>query len=116
MQAGGIILSEHENSANLYTVLPGWALKYKSVEDGRRQVTNYGLPGDLLGLQASVFDAMHHSVEALTDVTLCILPDTSIRASLTSLRKGAACVLGHSAGAHRPLFFLRRFLTARPNY
>ena len=74
VQAGGIILSEHENSANLYTVLTGWTLKYKSVEDGRRQVTNYGLPGDLLGLQASVFDAMHHSVEALTDVTLCILP------------------------------------------
>ena len=74
VQAGGVILSEHENSANLYTVLTGWTLKYKSVEDGRRQVTNYGLPGDLLGLQASVFDAMHHSVEALTDVTLCILP------------------------------------------
>jgi CRP/FNR family transcriptional regulator, anaerobic regulatory protein len=74
VRAGRNILSENENSPNLYTVLSGWVLKYKAVEDGRRQVTNYGLPGDLIGLQASVFDAMHHSVEALTDVTLCILP------------------------------------------
>lgn len=74
VQAGGTILTENESSPNLYTVLSGWALKYKALEDGRRQVTNYGLPGDLLGMQASVFDAMQHSVEALTDVTLCILP------------------------------------------
>ena len=74
VRAGGNILSENENSPNLYTVLSGWVLKYKAIEDGRRQVTNYGLPGDLIGLQASVFEAMHHSVEALTDVTLCILP------------------------------------------
>ena len=74
LEAGATILSEGSNSDNLYTVLSGWAFKYKSLPDGRRQVTNYALPGDLLGLQATAFDEMKHSVDALTDITLCVLP------------------------------------------
>jgi CRP-like cAMP-binding protein len=77
------ILSEGSDSPHLYTVLSGWVFKYKTLEDGRRQVTNFGLPGDLIGLQGSMLDAMTHSVEALTHVTLCILP----RAKIWSLYK-----------------------------
>jgi CRP-like cAMP-binding protein len=78
LEAGRTILTENANHPHLYTVLSGWALKYKSIDDGRRQVTNFALPGDLLGLQSSMFDAMQHSVEALTDVTLCILPRSKL--------------------------------------
>ena len=62
------------NSAHLYTVLSGWAFRYKSLSDGRRQILNYALPSDLLGLQGSINDEMQHSVEALTDVMLCVFP------------------------------------------
>ena len=42
------------NSPYLYTVLSGWTFKYKALEDdGRRQIDNYALPGDFIGLQAS---------------------------------------------------------------
>ena len=37
----------------------------------RRQIINYALPGDFLGLQATLDDAMSHGIEALSDVTLC---------------------------------------------
>lgn len=70
--AGQIIFNEGENSANLYTVLSGWVMKYKSLDDGRRQIINFAFPGDLLGLQGAVFGKMQHSVEALTPVTLCV--------------------------------------------
>jgi CRP-like cAMP-binding protein len=78
VEPGTTILSEGSDGPHLYTVLSGWVFKYKTLEDGRRQVTNFGLPGDLIGLQASMFEAMTHSVEALTDVTLCILPRAKI--------------------------------------
>jgi CRP-like cAMP-binding protein len=42
--------------------------------DGRRQILNFALPGDFLGLQASMFNEMTHSVEALTPVLLCVFP------------------------------------------
>lgn len=74
VEPGTMVLSEGAESPHFYTVLSGWALKYKTLDDGRRQVTNFALPGDLIGLQATMFDTMQHSVEALTDLTLCVFP------------------------------------------
>ena len=74
IQAGTNILLQGTNSAHLYTVLSGWAFRYKTLSDGRRQIVNYALPGDFIGLQGSVSDEMQHSVEALTDMILCVFP------------------------------------------
>ena len=67
-----MILSEGAHSAQLFTLLSGWAFRYKTLEDGRRQILNYLLPGDLAGLQGSVIGEMQHSIEALSPVTFCI--------------------------------------------
>lgn len=69
---GATILQEGSNSAHLYTMLAGWAFRYKLLPDGRRQILNYMLPGDLLGLQSGLIGEMQHSVEALTPVTMCV--------------------------------------------
>lgn len=72
--AGTNILLQSTNSAHLYTILSGWAFRYKMLPDGRRQILNYAMPSDFIGLQGSVQDEMQHSVEALTDVLLCVFP------------------------------------------
>jgi CRP-like cAMP-binding protein len=74
VEAGTNILLQGTNSAHLYTVLAGWAFRYKMLPDGRRQILNFAMPSDFLGLQGAVADEMQHSVEALTDMTLCIFP------------------------------------------
>jgi CRP/FNR family transcriptional regulator len=74
VEAGTSILLQSTNSAHLYTILSGWAFRYKTLPDGRRQILNYALPSDFIGLQGSVNDEMQHSVEALTDVMLCVFP------------------------------------------
>ncbi len=56
------------------TVLSGWAFRYKMLDDGRRQILNYALPADLVGLQGSLMREMEHSVEALTPLVLCVFP------------------------------------------
>ena len=66
------ILSEGAHSAQLFTLLSGWAFRYKMLEDGRRQILNYLLPGDLVGLQGSIIGEMQHSVETLSPVVLCV--------------------------------------------
>jgi CRP/FNR family transcriptional regulator, anaerobic regulatory protein len=71
-ESGAMILSEGAHSAQLFTLLSGWAFRFKTLEDGRRQILNYALPGDLLGLQGSIMGAMSHSVETLTPVVLCV--------------------------------------------
>jgi CRP/FNR family transcriptional regulator, anaerobic regulatory protein len=70
--AGTLIFEEGAEGAHLYTVLAGWGMRHKSLADGRRQIVNFVLPGDFIGLQASLGGAMDHSVEALTDVLLCV--------------------------------------------
>ena len=66
------ILMEGSNAPQLYTVLHGMGVRYKLTEDGERQVINFVLPGDFLGLQAGMMDVMGHSVEATTVMTLCV--------------------------------------------
>lgn len=71
-EPGTMILSEGAHSAQLFTVLSGWAFRFKTLEDGRRQILNYCLPGDLIGLQGSIMGVMDHSVEALSSTVLCV--------------------------------------------
>ncbi|HVW55605.1 MAG TPA: Crp/Fnr family transcriptional regulator [Rhizobiaceae bacterium] len=69
---GATVLVEGTHSPHLYTVLQGWGFRYKLLPDGRRQILNYALPGDLIGLQSAVMDEMQHSVEALSPMLLCV--------------------------------------------
>jgi CRP-like cAMP-binding protein len=74
LPAGRQIIRPEQDSAELYTLYAGWAFRFKTLPDGRRQILNFLLPGDLLGLQAAMFDRSQHGIEALTDVELCLLP------------------------------------------
>lgn len=70
--AGTTLLMEGANSPQLYTALAGMGLRYKTLASGDRQVINFVMPGDFLGLQAGVMQEMQHSVEATTDMVLCV--------------------------------------------
>ncbi|WP_112323572.1 Crp/Fnr family transcriptional regulator [Oceanibium sediminis] len=72
VDAGSTILMEGSNSPQLFTALEGIGLRYKNLPDGGRQVVNFVLPGDFVGLQAGLMGEMQHSVEATTKMTLCV--------------------------------------------
>lgn len=72
VEPGTQLLLEGSNSPQLFTALKGLGVRYKTLEDGRRQVINFVLPGDFVGLQAGVMKEMQHSVEASTPMTLCV--------------------------------------------
>jgi CRP-like cAMP-binding protein len=72
--AGADIIRAGDEAPELYTLYSGWAFRFKTLPDGRRQILNFLLPGDLLGLQAAMFVAALHGIQALTEVELCALP------------------------------------------
>jgi CRP-like cAMP-binding protein len=78
VMAGAAIVEPDIRNANLYTLFSGWAFRYKMAEDGRRQILNFLLPGDLVGLQAAMFEPSHHGIIALTDVRLCLFPRRNV--------------------------------------
>lgn len=73
-EAGSTIMEEDAASPFVFTILSGWAMRTRTLENGCRQVLNFMLPGDLIGLQAATIGQMLHSVEALTQVTACAIP------------------------------------------
>jgi CRP/FNR family transcriptional regulator len=72
------LYNEGTPSDHLFTLLEGWAFRYKSLDDGRRQITSFALPGDFLGIQSSMDADMDHSVETLTPSVLCTFPRARI--------------------------------------
>lgn len=70
--AGEAIIHEGQTNAPLFTLFSGWAFRFKTLSDGRRQILNFLLPGDFIGLQQKMTDASAHGVEALSDVSLCV--------------------------------------------
>lgn len=72
VDAGTTLMAEGSTSPQLFTVLEGLGLRYKTLESGERQVINFVLPGDFVGLQAGVMNEMQHSVEATTAMKLCV--------------------------------------------
>ena len=71
VRAGGAIVAEHRAPQRIHTLYAGWAFRYMTLADGRRQILNFLLPGDLIGLQGEFTDDATHGVEALTDTQLC---------------------------------------------
>jgi CRP/FNR family transcriptional regulator, anaerobic regulatory protein len=78
LKSGETLMMEGQSSQTLYTLLSGWMYRYKDLPDGRRQVLNFVLPGDFVGLQAAVFGEAQHTIECLTDTVLCVFPRTKL--------------------------------------
>ena len=69
---GTQVLVQGQRSAHVFTVLEGVLIRFKLLEDGRRQIVNFMFPGDLVGLQAAMGEPLAHGVEALTGARLCV--------------------------------------------
>ena len=70
--AGEVLIAEHVRSPQLFTLYAGWAFRYKTLSDGRRQILNFLLPGDFIGLQEEFAEGQTHGVEAASDATFCV--------------------------------------------
>jgi CRP-like cAMP-binding protein len=54
---------------NLCFVKDGYAIRYKLLRSGKRQILNVILPGDVIGFPVSFFDKSIYSVVAVSDLT-----------------------------------------------
>ncbi len=72
VEPGTPILMQGSNAPQLFTVMSGLGIRDKTLENGQRQVISFVFPGDFIGLQAGVLGKMGHSVEARTNMRLCV--------------------------------------------
>jgi len=81
----------HEGApiGNVHVILSGWACRYKMLEDGRRQILSFLLPGDMCGLDLISFPCWDHSVGAITAVRTATIPAATVH-ELVRERPGVA--------------------------
>lgn len=68
------IIREGDAPHHVKLIIDGWAIRYKMLPDGRRQIVSFLLPGDLCDLNVFLLDEMDHSIGALTPVTYAEMP------------------------------------------
>lgn len=72
--AGADLYCQDQSSDELYTLLDGWVYLYQILEDGRRQIFDFALPGAFLGFQPELSALPSHSAQCLTDIAVCVFP------------------------------------------
>jgi CRP-like cAMP-binding protein len=88
---GREIVAEGRFYDGLSILLGGTALRYRVLNDGRRQVLNIVLPGDFIGYPGCFFEGALYSISALGDCTVSPVPFTRfLRLFETHPRLGAA--------------------------
>ena len=68
--SGQDIIKKGETPDEVLIVKAGWAARYISLPDGRSQIVNFMLPGDMYDLQAFLVEESDHSIVAITKVSL----------------------------------------------
>ncbi len=79
IEARGDIVSEGSEPRALTLIVEGWACRYKQLENGRRQILSFSLPGDLCEPFGILPRFMDHSLGALTAVTIAQVSPEAVR-------------------------------------
>ena len=79
VRAGGQIATRNQASNDVLVLCTGWAFRYFQLADGRRQILQFLMAGDILS-PATIFDKKYlYSAKALTEVMLSEFPRTQVR-------------------------------------
>ena len=78
------IVLEGAQARSLFVVLEGWAYAYKVLENGKRQILSFLLPGDLSEPFGVLPEFSSHSIAALTAVKLAELSLPDLQAAARS--------------------------------
>lgn len=75
---GQDIISLGERPDHVHLLLDGWAGRYKLLPEGNRHIVAYLIPGDLCDVHIALLDRMDHSIGALSDCRVAIIPLNAI--------------------------------------
>ena len=66
--AGRDMIRQGQREQTAYILAEGWVCSYKLLSNGSRQILDFKIPGDLLGLRSILLRTADHNEEPITDV------------------------------------------------
>lgn len=89
--AGRDLVHQGQSHHAAYILSKGWASSYKIQQDGSRQIIDFQIPGDFLGLRSLLLRRSDHSFEAVVDIHAVEILTTDLLDTFTQApRLGAA--------------------------
>lgn len=77
-QAGQDVFSLGAPCDAIYNLVDGWVFLYNILEDGRRQILHFALPGAVLGFHPACGATATFGAQALTDAVVCMIPHKAL--------------------------------------
>jgi CRP-like cAMP-binding protein len=72
------LIREGERPIAIPVLLDGWACRYKTLADGRRQILAFLVPGDLCELNIYLLNRMDHAIGAITAARFALIDRRSL--------------------------------------
>ncbi|MCO6391078.1 helix-turn-helix domain-containing protein [Aliihoeflea aestuarii] len=72
------IIREGDNPTGVNLIVDGYAVRYKALADGRRQILGYFVPGDICDLRVFILKRMDHSIATLTQAEIKTIPEKRV--------------------------------------
>ncbi|MCZ8152643.1 MAG: Crp/Fnr family transcriptional regulator [Rhodobacteraceae bacterium] len=90
---GGDIIHQGQTDQCAYVLASGWASSYKILVDGTRQIVDFQIPGDFIGLRSVLFRTSDHNVEPITPVQASEVTQRDLLDAFTRTPRLATAVL-----------------------
>lgn len=91
--AGHDLVQQGETPQSAYVLLSGWVCSYKIQPGGSRQIIDFQIPGDFLGLRSILLRTSDHSFEPMTDIEAAEVSTSDLLVAFAKAPRLAAAVL-----------------------
>jgi CRP-like cAMP-binding protein len=79
LKAGQDIVREFDRPSHCCVILDGFAVRYKSVDGGKRQILSFHISGDMPDLHSLQLDVMDHSLATIVASRVAFIPHQAAR-------------------------------------
>jgi cAMP-binding proteins - catabolite gene activator and regulatory subunit of cAMP-dependent protein kinases len=94
-RAGDQVAARNQISDDVFVLCAGWGFRFFQLPDGRRQILNFLLPGDLFSATSVFEQRFHFSVNALTEIQVSGMRRAEVQARL-AINPGILTALANS--------------------
>jgi CRP-like cAMP-binding protein len=91
--AGRDLVQQGQSEQAAYILSEGWVCSYKLQPDGSRQIIDFQIPGDFLGLRSVLLRTSDHSFEPVTDIQAAEVPSGDLLAAFAQTARLATAIL-----------------------
>jgi CRP-like cAMP-binding protein len=87
------VVHERQEGHHAFILQEGWAFAYKLLPDGGRQVIDFAVPGDLMGLRSVLLRTSDHAFAAVNDIVVAEVSAQQMIATFHQMPRLRAAIL-----------------------